>query len=154
MNPNNKTLGILPNNSHEMPACSTLSTVTWIWHRFKPLQAPPITKWVLVSIRTAFLSCPLALRGFRNICHTLHTCRLLKFAMSSSQASWTAVKNIQSTEDRGWDRNRAYCSSMSNRIQPISLQECRRQEKSTFAFNMSSNLLPLSLPSPRRTKAL
>lgn len=146
MNPNKWNTWILPSDSREMHPVPLLP----VWRESginSTLLLLLITKSVLASLRTAFLSCPLSLCGFRTICHKRHSYRLLIFAVSSPQPSWTAVKYIQRQEDRGRDRERAYYSSMSNRIQPIVSARAQETGGEIFAFNMSSNLLSSSLPS-------
>lgn len=113
-----------------MLSCSAPSTVMCIWHWYNPPH-PLITKSVLDSLSTAFLSCPLSLCGLRTVCHKRHSYRLLIFAVSSLQPSRTAVKYIQRKEDRGRDRERECtthpCQTESSRL---FLQErSRRQER-------------------------
>lgn len=68
--------------------------------------------------------------GSRTVCHKRHSYRLLIFAVSSPQPSWTAVKYIQRKEDRGRDRAREHtthpCQTESSLL---FLKERRRREE-------------------------
>lgn len=107
-------------------------------HRQRPIRA-----------KTASLSCTLNLCGFRSVCYKSYSYRLLIFEESSPQPPFDSCEIYSVEGDRSRDWKRGYYSPMSSRIWTIVSARVLGTVGETFALDVSSNLLAVSLLSPR-----